>query len=88
LLANLQPDRVATKYFAETARKAEIYQEAKEKMVRDTGFEPVTPTVSMWCSTTELTAHSSFLLSFFLRVLASANCGDRFQISNFKLSVK
>lgn len=26
-------------------------------MVRDTGFEPVTPTVSRWCSTTELTAH-------------------------------
>jgi hypothetical protein len=26
-------------------------------MVRDTGFEPVTPTMSMWCSTPELTAH-------------------------------
>ncbi len=25
-------------------------------MVRDTGFEPVTPTMSMWCSTPELTA--------------------------------
>jgi hypothetical protein len=25
-------------------------------MVRDTGLEPVTPTVSRWCSTTELTA--------------------------------
>jgi hypothetical protein len=28
-------------------------------MVRDTGFEPVTPSVSGKCSTTELTAHSS-----------------------------
>ena len=28
------------------------------EMVRDTGFEPVTPTVSRWCSTAELTAHS------------------------------
>ena len=28
----------------------------KEEMVRDTGLEPVTPTVSRWCSTTELTA--------------------------------
>ena len=28
------------------------------KMVRDTGFEPVTPTVSRWCSTTELTART------------------------------
>lgn len=27
-------------------------------MVRDTGFEPVTPSVSGRCSTTELTAHS------------------------------
>ena len=27
-------------------------------MVRDTGFEPVTPTMSMWCSTPELTAHN------------------------------
>ena len=27
------------------------------KMVRDAGFEPATPTVSVWCSTTELTAH-------------------------------
>ena len=26
-------------------------------MVRDTGFEPVTPSVSRKCSTTELTAH-------------------------------
>ena len=26
-------------------------------MVRDAGFEPATPTVSVWCSTTELTAH-------------------------------
>ena len=26
-------------------------------MVRDTGIEPVTPTVSRWCSTAELTAH-------------------------------
>ena len=26
-------------------------------MVRDTGFEPVTPSVSGRCSTTELTAH-------------------------------
>lgn len=25
-------------------------------MVRGTGLEPVTPTVSRWCSTTELTA--------------------------------
>ena len=28
----------------------------KEEMVRGTGLEPVTPTVSRWCSTTELTA--------------------------------
>lgn len=28
-----------------------------QKMVRDAGFEPATPTVSVWCSTTELTAH-------------------------------
>ena len=32
----------------------------KEKMVRDTGFEPVTPTMSMWCSTPELTALYSY----------------------------
>ena len=31
------------------------------KMVRDTGFEPVTPTVSRWCSTTEYsTATTSY----------------------------
>ncbi len=29
----------------------------KVEMVRDTGFEPVTPSVSGRCSTTELTAH-------------------------------
>src|SRR5215831_7467142 len=28
-------------------------------MVRDRGFEPLTPSVSRKCSTTELTAHSS-----------------------------
>jgi hypothetical protein len=27
-----------------------------QQMVRGTGLEPVTPTVSRWCSTTELTA--------------------------------
>jgi hypothetical protein len=31
-------------------------------MVRDTGFEPVTPSVSGRCSTTELTARSEALL--------------------------
>ncbi len=33
-----------------------------EEMVRDTGFEPVTPSVSGRCSTTELTAHEITLL--------------------------
>ena len=31
--------------------------EAESKMVRDRGFEPLTPSVSRKCSTTELTAH-------------------------------
>ncbi len=35
----------------------------KLKMVRDTGFEPVTPSVSGRCSTTELTAQILFLAS-------------------------
>jgi hypothetical protein len=44
------------------ARRAFIYQGLRAKrgaikMVRDTGFEPVTPAVSRQCSTTELTAH-------------------------------
>ena len=30
---------------------------SERRVVRDTGFEPVTPTVSRWCSTTELNAH-------------------------------
>jgi hypothetical protein len=51
------------------------------KMVRDTGFEPVTPTVSMWCSTTELTAHGSFLFSIFSPVLQARNPALRARIS-------
>ena len=52
-------------------------------MVRDTGFEPVTPTVSMWCSTTELTAHSGQLFSIFLIILQvpiqTAQVGRRYK---------
>jgi hypothetical protein len=42
-------------------------------MVRDTGFEPVTPTVSMWCSTTELTARTGKSASQAKSFLASLN---------------
>lgn len=35
-------------------------------MVRGTGFEPVTPTVSVWCSTTELTALDEPSLPFWM----------------------
>ena len=40
-------------------------------MVRDTGFEPVTPSVSGRCSTTELTAHSEDVLRAAKLVLKS-----------------
>ena len=39
------------KDFSDTLLVAELLE-----MVRDTGFEPVTPSVSRKCSTTELTA--------------------------------
>ena len=42
-------------------------------MVRDTGFEPVTPTVSRWCSTTELTAQSASGASLSGRYVALAS---------------
>ena len=39
----------------------------KKEMVRDTGFEPVTPAVSRQCSTTELTAQNMLVLKFLKR---------------------
>lgn len=45
-------------FFAWTNQKRRADLAASEKMVRDSGFEPLTPSVSGKCSTTELTAQA------------------------------
>src|SRR5438874_596082 len=45
--------------FQELERCTNLEHSIAERMVRDRGFEPLTPSVSRKCSTTELTAHSN-----------------------------
>src|SRR5881227_478182 len=45
--------------FQELERCMSLEHPIAERMVRDRGFEPLTPSVSRKCSTTELTAHSN-----------------------------
>ena len=56
-------------------------------MVRGVRIELTTPTVSMWCSTTELTAHNGFLFSIFPAFFASSNSALAAEFS-ISLSVK
>ncbi len=50
-------------------------------MMRDTGFEPVTPTVSGWCSTAELTARCKSkvqLVGWGIKIVNLGRFGKRF----------